>query len=394
MSKILELMEKRNKAVNAARAFLDSKSAVSDILSAEDETAYEKMETGIQSLTKAIDRESRMNAITDTLKQPTTEPILNSVEPTADTKIGRASDAYRKDFINAMRTTKVTDLLQTGVDADGGFLVPDEFERSLLKGLEEANVMRSLAKTISTSAERKIPVVATETTASWVAENGQIPESSMTFGQKSLDAFKLTDMIRVSTELLQDSFFNLEGYLAQEFARALGVAEEEAFLVGTGAGQPTGIFTANGGEVGTTTATANITFDDIITLIYALKSPYRRNAAFLMHDSTIGAVRKLKDNNGCFLWQPSLQAGEPDKLFGYPIYTSPYAPQIKGGALPIAFGDMSNYWIADRQTRSIQRLNELYAKNGQVGFLVTERLDGKVILGEGIKLLKIAGSGA
>jgi HK97 family phage major capsid protein len=172
------------------------------------------------------------------------------------------------------------------------------------------------------------------------------------------------------------------------------VAEEQAFIVGTGNGQPTGIFhAANGAHIGATAAGATaIAFDDVVNLIHSLKSPYRRNAAFLTHDATVSAMRKLKDTNGQFLWQPSLQAGQPDKLFGYPLHTSPYGPTIKAAALTVAFGAFSNYWIADRQGRTLQRLNELYAGNGQVGFLITERLDGKVILAEGIQLLKQAGT--
>jgi HK97 family phage major capsid protein len=108
-----------------------------------------------------------------------------------------------------------------------------------------------------------------------------------------------------------------------------------------------------------------------------------------MRDITVSALRKLKDSNGQFLWQASVQAGEPDRLLGYPIYTSPYVPVAAANALPIAFGDFSNYWIADRMGRTVQRLNELYAGTGQVGFIAAERVDGKVILAEGIQLLKM-----
>ncbi|MFQ7116341.1 MAG: phage major capsid protein [Acutalibacteraceae bacterium] len=181
--------------------------------------------------------------------------------------------------------------------------------------------------------------------------------------------------------------------MAGEFARAFGIAEEEAFCVGTGTGQPTGIFTANGGTVGVTAASATaITADELINLIYSLKSPYRRNAKFLMNDATVSMIRKLKDKNDAYLWQPSLQAGEPDKLLGYDLYTSPYVPTAKAGALTVAFGDFKNYWIADRSGRTVQRLNELYSTNGQVGFVATERVDGKVILPEGIQLLKMKAS--
>ena len=187
--------------------------------------------------------------------------------------------------------------------------------------------------------------------------------------------------------------FDLESYIAGEFARAFGIAEEEAFCVGTGTNQPTGIFTKNGGNVGVTAASSStITADELINLVYALKSPYRRNAKFLMNDATISLIRKLKDNNGAYLWQPSIQAGEPDRLLGYAIYTSPYVPTVAEGAMAVAFGDFKNYWIADRSRRTVQRLNELYSTNGQVGFVATERVDGKVILPEGIQLLQMKSS--
>ena len=187
--------------------------------------------------------------------------------------------------------------------------------------------------------------------------------------------------------------FDLEDYIAKEFAYAFGVAEEQAFCVGTGNGQPTGLFTKDGAQVGVTAASATaITADEIINLIYSLKAPYRKNAKFLMNDATVSALRKLKDNNGQYLWQPSVQAGQPDRLLGYEIYTSPYVPTIAAGAYAIAFGDFHNYWIADRTGRTVQRLNELYSTNGQVGFVGTERVDGKIILPEGIQLLKMKAS--
>jgi HK97 family phage major capsid protein len=306
-------------------------------------------------------------------------------------KTGRASNAYKEDFGAHLRGKRpVHNVLSEGVQADGGYLVPEEFERQIVMGLDEANVVRGLAKVITTSAERKIPVAATHSEAKWTAENGAYTESDPTFDQKTIDAFKLTDLVKVSIELLQDSAFDLESYIAAEFARAFGIAEEEAFCVGTGTGQPTGIFTANGGQVGVNAAGSTaVTADELISLVYALKSPYRRNAKFLTNDATIAAIRKLKDGNGVYLWQPSLQAGEPDKLLGYDLYTSPYVPQMEAGAYSVAFGDFKNYWIADRAGRTVQRLNELYSTNGQVGFVATERVDGKVILPEGIKLLKM-----
>jgi HK97 family phage major capsid protein len=257
MSKILELREKRAKAWDAAKAFLDSKRSDDGLLSAEDAAVYDRMETDVVALGREVERLERQSAIDAELNAPTSAPITNAPQTGADTKTGRATDEYRRDFLNVLRGRPATNVLSVGVDADGGYLVPTEFETFIVKGLEEANVVRSLAKVISTNVERKVPVAATGSTATWVAENGTIPVSDATFGQKTLDAYKLTNQIKVSVELLADSMFDLEGYIAEEFARALGVAEEQAFIVGTGSGQPTGIFHAtNGAHVGATAAGA------------------------------------------------------------------------------------------------------------------------------------------
>ncbi len=385
---INELIQKRAKVWETAKNFVDTHENENGILSAEDSATYGRMEQEIEDLTAAIDRQQRADAREQELNKAMNQPLTGRPSQKVEEKTGRASNAYKEDFGAHLRGKRlVHNVLSEGVQADGGYLVPEEFERQIVTGLDEANVVRSLAKVITTNAERKIPVAATHSTAAWTAENGAYTESDPTFAQKTIDAFKLTDLVKVSIELLQDSAFDLEGYIASEFARAFGIAEEEAFCVGTGSGQPTGIFTANGGQVGVDNA--NLSADELISLVYALKSPYRRNAKFLMNDATVSMIRKLKDKNDAYLWQPSLQAGEPDKLLGYDLYTSPYVPVAASGALTVAFGDFKNYWIADRSGRTVQRLNELYSTNGQVGFVATERVDGKVILPEGIQLLKM-----
>ena len=393
---INEMIQKRAKVWEAAKNFVDTHENENGVLSAEDNATYSRMEQEIEDLTSAIDRQQRAEAREAELNKAVNEPLTGRPAQKAEEKTGRASNAYREDFGAHLRGKRlVHNVLSEGVQADGGYLVPEEFERQIVTGLDEANVVRSLAKVITTNAERKIPVAATHSVATWTAENGAYTEGSPTFDQKSIDAFKLTDLVKVSIELLQDSAFDLESYIAGEFARAFGIAEEEAFCVGTGTNQPTGIFTADGGTVGVTAAAANaITADELISLVYSLKSPYRRNAKFLMNDATVALIRKLKDNNGAYLWQPSLQAGEPDRLLGYELYTSPYVPGVASEALTAAFGDFRNYWIADRAGRTVQRLNELYSTNGQVGFVATERVDGKVILPEGIRLLKMKKSGS
>ncbi|MCL1965315.1 MAG: phage major capsid protein, partial [Firmicutes bacterium] len=332
MSKIIELREKRAKAWDAAKAFLDTKRGDNGLLSAEDTATYDKMEADVVALGKEIERLERQAVMDAELAKATSAPITN--KPTGDSgeeKTGRASGEYKKSFWNAMRgrnTTVVLNALQVGTDSEGGYLVPEEFETRLVQSLEEENIIRQLVTVITTGGDRKIPVVAAKGTASWVDEEGAIPESDDSFGQISLGAFKLATMIKVSEELLNDSAFDLESYIAQGFGNRIGNREEEGFLAGNGTGKPTGVFNATGGaQVGVTTASAtSITLDEVLDLFYSLKSPYRRNAAFIMNDATVKAIRKLKDSTGQYLWQPSIKEATPDTILSRRLYTSTYVP--------------------------------------------------------------------
>jgi HK97 family phage major capsid protein len=226
----------------------------------------------------------------------------------------------------------VRNALQVGTDSEGGFLVPDEYERILVQALEEQNIFRRLANVINTSTgDRKIPVVASKGTASWVDEEGVIPESDDSFGQVTIGAYKLATLIKVSEELLNDNVFNLESYIAREFARRIGTKEEEAFFIGDGTGKPLGILAAAGGaQVGVTTAGATaITLDEVLDLFYSLKAPYRNKAVFMLNDTTTKAIRKLKDSTGQYLWQPSIKEATPDTILNRPLYTSASCPPSK-----------------------------------------------------------------
>lgn len=392
MNKIIELQEKRAKVWKQAKDFLDEKQAKSDILSAEDNTQYERMEKEVVALGKEIDRLTKQAAIDNELNQPTTNAIVNT--PTLG-KVPNTKDQYNQSFWNMMLgnvSANVMNALKEGSDADGGYLVPDEFEKQLVQKLHQENILRSISHVIQTSSgDHKIPVVASEGTAAWLDEEAAYTESNSTFSQVTLGAHKLGTLIKVSEELLNDSAFDLTNYISSEFARRLGDAEEEAFLTGNGTGRPTGILNdTNGAKDGITTASATaITFDELIDLYYSLKEPYRKNAVFLMNDDTVKAIRKLKDKNDQYIWQPSIQAGTPDMILNCPVYTSQYMPTLTTGNKSVLFGDFSYYWIADRQGRTFKRLNELYAVNGQVGFLGSQRVDAKTILPEALTTLKM-----
>ena len=370
------------------------------MLSEEDTATYDKMEQDVMNLGKEIERLERQAAIDAELSKATSTPLTGKpgakMGKDETEKTGRASDEYKGSFWNAMRVKapmpSVLNALQEGTDSEGGYLVPDEFERTLVEALEEENVFRTLAHVIKTSSgDRKIPVVASKGTASWVDEEGAYTESDDAFSQVSIGAYKLGTMIKVSEELLADSVFDLEAYISKEFARRIGAREEESFFNGDGKGKPLGILaTAGGAEVGVTAASATaITADEVIDLFYSLKAPYRKNAVWVLNDATVKQIRKLKDSNGQYLWQPSLVAGTPDTILGRPVKTSAFMPTAAAGAKTIAFGDFKYYWIADRQGRTFKKLSELYAANGQVGFMGTQRVDGKLILPEAIKVLQM-----
>lgn len=394
---VQELIAKRAKAWEAAKSFLEAHRGENGVLSAADGETYDRMEKEITDLTKEIDRLNRQAAIEAQLSKPTSAPL--SGKPSAGgekpERKGRASDQYARDMLTAMRTNfhQVSDLLQEGVDADGGYLVPEEWDSRLIDVLNEENIMRGLATQITTSGEHKINIAGAKPTAAWIEEGGALQFTDAKFGQKILDAHKLHVAVKVTEELLYDSMFDLASYITTQFGIAIANAEEDAFLNGDGKGKPTGIFDAtNGGTVAKTLTGTKLGTDDVLDLVYALKRPYRKKASFIMNDQTLAALRKLKDNNGSYIWQPSYQAGEPDRLLGYAVHTSAFAPELAADKPVMAFGDFSYYNIGDRGTRSMQELRELFAGNGMIGYVAKERVDGLLVLPEAVQIMKAGAS--
>lgn len=404
MSKINELRTQRAKAWDKAKAFLTANRDEKGIISEENVKIYEGLEQDVVNLGKEIERQERLDAMEREMAAPVSTPITEKPEniKKVDNKVGRASDAYMKAFWTQVRAKdgisyEVRNALSEGVDTEGGYLVPDEFENTLVSGMEEEGSIRSLAHVFNTSnGVHKIPVVRTKGSANWIDEGGSYGDSDDVFGQEQIDAHKVGTVIKVSEELLNDSAFDLEKYFQEEFARRIGAKEEEAFISGDGNKKPTGILNSTGGAgIGVTAASEKaITADEIIDLYYSIKAPYRKNAVWILNDSTVRAIRKLKDSNGQYLWQPALHEGDHETLLGKKILTSPYMPEIKSGAKVVMFGDLSYYWIGDRQGITFKRLNERYADMGQVGFLASKRVDGKLVLPEAIKVLQMKGTEA
>ncbi len=386
---IIELRNKRANLWEETKKFLADHTDKDGKMAAADAEAYEKMEADIAEMGKTIDRLEKQAELDKKLAMPTTQPL--TAKPGTAEKKGTASDEYRKAMFTAIRTKfrEVSNVLMEGIDESGGYLVPEEYDHRLVDVLDEENILRGMATNIRTSGERKINIAATKPAALWVEEGGALTFGDATFDQKLLDAHKLHVAIKITEELLADNAFQLESYIITQFGKAIANAEEDAFLNGDGDGKPTGVL--KDAQVGVTIDTVDIEADDIIDLIYKLKRPYRKKASFITNDSTLAVLRKLKDENRNYLWQPSLQSGEPDRILGYAVRTSQFAPKLAAGNVALAFGDFSYYNIGDRGQRSLQVLKELFAGNGMVGYVMKERVDGLLILPEAVKVLKVAG---
>ena len=381
MSKIIELRNKRNTLWEQTKAFLEEHRDENGLVEASAVEQYEKMAADVKALGDEIKRLEDQMEMDAKLSAATSTPVHQDpkggqrdavLRPTATAK-------YSEAFWNMMRgnsSLEVRDALSVGVDQNGGFTVPDEFERQLIQALEENNVFRRLAKTIHTnSGTRTIPIAMDNGSATWIEEGAAIQESDMTFSQETLSAFKLGCMVKVTNELLHDSAFDIASYIAQRFGVRFGNAEEDAFINGTGVStnpqttpsMPTGILTTLSASAGNTTC----------------------NETLLLQ------LMLIKDRNDNYIWKPGLEIGKPDTILGHAIHTSAYMPAITGDATKdknkkvLLFGDFSYYWIADRQNRTLKRLNELYAVTDQVGFIGTQRVDGKLILPEAMQVMAL-----
>ena len=398
MSKILELRNKRNTLWEQTKNFLEQHRGENGLVASDAVEQYNKMAQEVKDLGAEIERLEQQAQIDAQLAAPTSTPVHGNPKASAPKdKDARptATAEYSDAFWNMIRARgsygEIHNALSTGEDTEGGYTVPDEFEKKLVQALEDNNLFRGLATVIRTSSgTRKIPIAQDNGEASWIDEGEEIPESDTTFSQTMLSAYKLGTMIKISNELLNDSAFDLATYIAQRFGVRMGNAEERAFITGDGVGKPLGLLDDACAQVGVTAAAVDkVTFDEIFKLYYSLRAPYRKKAQFLCNESMVLQLMTLKDNNGNYIWKPGLDIGKPDTLLNRPLRTSSFMPGLAAGNKAMTFGDYSYYWIADRQNRTFRRLNELYARTDQVGFMTTQRVDGKLILPEAVQCLQM-----
>ncbi len=310
-------------------------------------------------------------------------------------------EAETKAFTSFIRRgdDKMSDVekkdLSVGVDAEGGYLVPEDFRAELIKNLTEISPVRQAARIMRTGRDEVTLPTRTDTlTAAWVAEKSASSETQPVYGQKQIPVYESRCYVDATNKLLEDAAFNIGSELSMDFAEEFGRLESDAFFNGTGSGQPTGLLQASGVPETTAASYGAITYDELVDLFYALKAFYRRNGAWMMNASTIAEVRKLTDSQNRPLWTESIADGSPATILGRPVIEAPDMPSIDltvsptPSISPILFGDFNQaYRIVDRVDLSVLRDPFTQATNSMVRFHARRRVGADVVKTEAIRKL-------
>lgn len=393
--KLKNLFHQKGAIVTKMRALLDTAEAAKRGMTADESVTFSAMEKDLDAVVASISREQTVASAEASVSGFRDGSYRPGVAPAGAEapKTGRASAAYNDAFMNGLcrrgrngLTTEHTNALQEGTDSEGGFLVPQEFETAIYGILNVIDPIRAAATVIQTASDRNIPIEADAGSFAYIGEEGGYGVAGdPAFGREILKAWKFGGIVKVSEELLQDAAFALEPYLRGLAARRTGNLEGVSFATGNGTSAPLGLFIAaavagvNLGVVtGAVSATPAITGDDVIDLFHKLPVSYRARASFVAGDGLVKLVRKLKSTDNQYLWQPGLAAGSPDMLMGRPLLISEGGPAPLAAAKTLVFGDLKTYVIADRLGIAMQRLNELFAANGQIGFKFTGRHDARL----------------
>lgn len=399
MSNRKEMREQRANLIAEARKIMDA----GETLDAEQRTSVDAMLNDADEIRKdverldAIDAEERaMRNATDRATKLETPKAVEARE-----ELTTGSKEYREAFDNYMRYGRSRlnadnfRALEIGVNSEGGYLAPvvgsdsASLQGMVIQTLDDASAIMGLATVVNVSGEVTIPTQASLGQAAWTAEEAAYNDSDDSFGQVALTPFRATRMVKISEELLADNAVDLVSYLGNAFGRSFANLLEDAFIVGTGSGQPTGIENTATSALTAASATA-ITADELIQLFYAVKSNYRNSGTWVFNSTTAKEIHQLKDSNNQYLWQPALSGGQPDMLLGRPVEISDSADNTATGKKPVFFGDFSYYWVAMRQGVVLKRLDELYAANGQIGMQASVRVDGQLTQAEAVQMITMA----
>lgn len=412
--RIDELMQQRAALVTEQRRILDSAEGENRNLNAEETQEYDRIDGEIDGFGQRISRlqRDRDNARSIAEAELAARGVLDPRGEPGDPNDSDEARAYREAFDRYLRagTMEMSDEqrsilragfeqdetrdLVKGTNAQGGYTVPQGFYARLIVQLEQISGVRLAGATrleTASGIDLPIPLVTAHGAASWAAEASALTAVDETFGQVILKAYKAVKLIKVSLELLEDSGVDIEAYISAELGKRIGRLEGDGFATGASGSTttPEGIVNKATAMTLATGSTTTITADQIIDLVYAVARPYRAGASFLMNDGIVKIVRKLKDSQNRYLWEDSLQANEPPRLFGYPVYIEPsMAAAPVANALTMVYGDVSGYFVRDVGAFRLFRLNERYMDNGEVGFLGWHRTDGDLVDTAAVQVMK------
>lgn len=324
------------------------------------------------------------------------------IDPTAKTETPEYRAAFAANLLAPQdRTDAEHRTLQMDADIKGGYTVaPQQFVADLIQRVDDLLFFRGLATVSQLVGAHTIgrPSLDTDVAdADWTSELLTGDQGTMAFGKRELSPHPLAKRLKVSRKLLRHSPIGPEALIRERLAYKLAVPQEKAYMTGSGAQQPLGIFTASadgistGRDVVADNTTTAVTFDGLKNAKWTLKPQYHSRSQWIAHRDFGKQVDKIKDGEGRYIWQESVQVGQPDRLLGFPINYSEYAPNTFTTGLYVAcLGDYSHYWIAESLSFEIQRLNELYAATNEVGFITRAELDGMPVLEEAFIRVKLA----
>jgi len=405
----LEKRQKRAGLVVKGRELLDKAETEKRELSAEENTNYEKIMADVDKMKVEIDREEKQIKLDAEMRQSQGSQVgagagKGEIEKELD-KNGKpvrtiAQKAYRSAFnkfvvsglgsLDAnerklMDSQKESRALSTGTTTAGGFTVPQGFYDTLTEAMKfYGGIRQSRATILRTATGNALPMPTTNDVSNMgelVTENSPVSAGDILFGQAILNAYKFSSKtVLVSFELLQDSAFDLESFIARKLGERLGRACNYYQTIGSGTNQPSGIVTGSTlGTTGTTGQTTSIIADNLIDLEHSIDPAYRTNAEFMFHDATLKALKKLKDGYGRPLWMAGLATAEPDTINAHPYVINNDMPVMAASAKSMIFGDLSTFFVRDVMDITMFRIADKYIEQGQVGFLAFYRGDSKCL---------------
>lgn len=405
-----ELMAKRAALMTQARGLVEAAEKENRNLSAEEQVQYDKLLGDALELKTRIDRAAQLAEEERSSGLPLGGAPKNDPDPAGGESRSddpRASTEYRQAFTSFLRGgfgglgAAEHRALQSDLNTAGGYLVtPMQFVNELIQAMDNAVWIRQWATTFQVPTAQSLGAPSLEADPAdptWTAEIATGTEdSTMAFGRRELLPHPLAKRIKLSNKLLRQ-VPNVETLVRERLAYKFAVTMEAAYMTGNGAGKPLGVFTASNDGIPTTrdVATDNaqtaVTMNGLINAKYGLKGQYWPNARWIFHRDVVKTIAKLVDGNGQYIWRDSVQAGEPDRLLGLPVFLSEYAPNTMTAGLYVGIlGDFSYYWIADALDMQVQRLVELYAESNQVGLIGRMESDGMPVLGEAFVRVTLA----